>query len=98
VIDWWMVAAHSIWILGLSIVLAGCSYHEWVAAGTGRPRMDLFKQRSWQWTFRGGMALVWTGWSLASRAHWWAALACAAVAVAFLWGTGRLARAALRGR
>jgi len=34
--DWWFVAVSALWILGLSIVLAAFSYHDWLRRGTGR--------------------------------------------------------------
>ena len=42
-IDWWMVGTNSLWIVGLSILFAALSYHDWLAKETGQRRRELFR-------------------------------------------------------
>lgn len=85
-IDRWMVAANSLWILGLSILLAAFSWHDWLAKETGRRRRDLFKERSWRLPFNGGMFLTCPGWGLAQADRWWAKTLWVGLAGSFGWG------------
>lgn len=85
VIDWPKVATNALWILGLSIVLAAFSYHDWLAAETGRTWRELFKRRSWRLPATGGFALTCAGWALAQAAYWWTKAGWAALAVWFAW-------------
>lgn len=70
-IDWWMVLANSLWILGLSTLLAAFGYHDWLAKETGRRRRNLFKEKSWQVPWTLGMFLTSAGWMLSQGHPWW---------------------------
>jgi hypothetical protein len=70
-IDWWMVAANGLWILGLALLLAALSYHHWLAGETGWRRRDLFSACSFQVPWTSGLFLAFTGWALAQAPQWW---------------------------
>jgi hypothetical protein len=89
-IDWWMVATNGLWILGLSIVLAAFSYHDWLARETGRRRRDLFKERSWRLPWVSGMFLACVGWGLAQDTRLWGKSFWFALATMFGWQMVRL--------
>ena len=55
----------SLWILGLSILLAAFSYHDWLAKETGQRRRELFRRRSWRLPFAAGIVLTCAGWGIA---------------------------------
>lgn len=84
-IDWWIVATNSLWILGLSILLAAFSYHDWLAKELAKPRRDLFKERSWRLPFTGGMVLTCAGWGLSQAVVWWDRTLWAILAAWFAW-------------
>ncbi len=84
-IDWWMVATNSLWILGLSIVLAAFSYHDWLARVKQRRRRDLFKERSWRLPWTLGMFLTSVGWGLSQAGRWWETTLWFALAASFGW-------------
>ena len=50
-IDWVNVALNALWILGLSIILAAFSYHQWLAGETASRLRELWSQPSWQIPF-----------------------------------------------
>lgn len=70
-IDWAYVATSSLWILGLSIILAAFSYHDWLARETGQRLRDLFERPSWRLPFSTGMVLFCLGLGLGRRFAWW---------------------------
>ena len=69
-IDWWYVAANSLWIVGLSGVLAAFSYHDWLAKTTRRGCRDVFKARSFRLPWTSGMCLACLGWG-GGETVWW---------------------------
>ena len=95
-IDWWMVAANGLWILGLSVLLAAFSYHDWLAGRTGRRRRDLFKECSFRFPWTTGMLLVCAGWGLGQAARWWEKSLWFVLAGWFGWEMCRLVAAAYR--
>ena len=83
-IDWMYVATNSLWILGLSIVLAAFSYHDWLAHETGQRRRDLFERASWRLPFSTGMVLFCLGLGLGRRLAWWERMLWGALAISFV--------------
>jgi hypothetical protein len=84
-IDWYFVFTNSLWILGLSIVLAALSYHHWLARELGRRLCDQFREPAWVMPFAGGMVLVSLGLALAEGARWWERVLWAILGVSFAW-------------
>ena len=84
-IDWWLVASSALWIMGLSVLLAAFSYHDWLAHETGRRLRDQFKTRTWRIPFSLGMALFCTGLAATRGAAWWERLLWGALALSFGW-------------
>ena len=70
-IDWWAVATTGLWILGMSILLAAFSYHDWLARETGRRRRDLFNEFSFRLPCTCGIFLACVGWGLGQAGRWW---------------------------
>lgn len=70
-IDWAYVATNSLWILGLSIILAAFSYHDWLVHETRRRRRDLFRTASWRLPVSTGMMLFCLGLGLGRDVEWW---------------------------
>ncbi|OFV92783.1 MAG: hypothetical protein A3H95_14535 [Acidobacteria bacterium RIFCSPLOWO2_02_FULL_64_15] len=93
-IDWRMVAANGLWILGLSILLSVFSYHDWLARETRRRRRDLFKEYSFRFPWTSGMFLVCVGWGLGQAVRWWEKALWFVLAAWFGWEMlGQLMRA-----
>ena len=86
-IDWWNVFFNSLWILGLAIVLAAFSYHDWLARETGRRWREVFKEPSWKLWFAVGMFLTCAGFGLGVAARWWERGLWALFAGSFGWQT-----------
>ncbi len=84
-IDWYLVLTSSLWILGLSVVLAAFSYHHWLAGETHRRLREQFREPSWIMSFSAGMALVGVGLGLSEGARWWERLVWFVLATFFVW-------------
>ena len=84
-IDWWMVTTNSLWILGLSILLAAFSYLDWLAGETGRPRLALSKGPSFHLAWMTGLFLTCAGWGLAQATRWWEKAVWLLLALWFGW-------------
>ena len=84
-IDWYLVFTSSLWIFGLSIVLAAFSYHHWLAGETRRRLREQFREPSWIMSFSAGMVLVGLGFGLAESAQWWERTIWLALAASFAW-------------
>ena len=84
-IDWYLVLTSALWILGLAIVLAAFSYHDWLARETGRRRRELFRERSWVIPFSAGMLLTCLGFGLSEGMRWWERVLWLALAASFAW-------------
>lgn len=94
-IDWYSVAVNALWILGLSIILAAFSYHDWLRRETGRRWKDIFSRHWWRLPFSLGMLLFCLGLGLGRGVAWWERTLWAVLALSF----GRqLAEAALEAR
>ena len=97
-IDWWLVFTSALWILGLSIVLAAFSYHDWLRRETGRRLREMFSQPSWRLWSSAGLLLFCVGWGAGRGMQWWERVLWGALAVSFGWDAGRLALAAVKER
>ncbi len=84
-IDWAYVATNSLWILGLSIILAAFSYHDWLAHETRRRRRELFRMVSWRLPFSTGMLLFCLGLGLGRDAERWERTLWGILAAWFAW-------------
>ncbi len=78
-IDWWGVFRNSLWIMGLSVMLAAVSYADWWAKERKiRFREAISAPSIWS-AFSAGLFLFCTGLSLCSDRWWeralWAAFA-----------------------
>ena len=89
-IDWYIVATNGLWIAGLAMILAACSYHDWIARETRRRRRDLFKQRSWQVPWMCGMCLTCVGWGLSQASRWWEPVVWLGIGAWYAWDLTRL--------
>jgi len=69
-IDWWGVFRNSLWILGLSVILATLSYADWWAKEQKVRFRDAFSVPSFQGALSAGLALFCVGLSLCSG-RWW---------------------------
>jgi hypothetical protein len=86
-IDLWFVASNSLWIAGLSLLLATVSWASWTASmGESRMAAALAQpgaRRAWA----AGIALFCAGMAVTGRAWWeqglWGTLAAGAIVCAF---------------
>ena len=69
-IDWYSVFINSFWIIGLSVLLAGFSYHYWLAKETERSVKEQLNQHSFQTIFWISSILVSIGLAGTSQ-QWW---------------------------
>ena len=84
-IDWWRVFTNSLWILGLSTLLAAFSYNDWLATETGQRRRDLFKEPAWRLPCSLGLFLTCAGWMLSQADRWWEKVLWFGLAAWFGW-------------
>ena len=81
-IDGWSIVANSLWILGLAVLLAGCSWASWIA-GTNRRRFGVvLRQPGIQRTLNLGLMLFCMGLASTARA-WWERILWGLLAAAF---------------
>ena len=96
-IDWYFVAVSALWILGLSILLAAFSYHDWLRRETGRRWKEITAGPSWSLAFSAGMLFFCLGIGLERDAAWWERILWGTLALSFLWqGTGAMVAARRR--
>lgn len=88
--DWRGVAGNGLWILGLSVLLAACSYSNWRAAALHRSRREVFPAPSFRALSSLGLVLILVGWGIAQADRWWEMAFCIAMALRFAWVLGRL--------
>ncbi|HDN79462.1 MAG TPA: hypothetical protein ENG33_03215 [Chloroflexi bacterium] len=69
-IDWWGVFRNSLWILGLSIILATLSYADWWAKEQKQRFRDVIGLARFQGAISTGLAFFCAGLSLCSD-RWW---------------------------
>jgi hypothetical protein len=93
VIDLWFVASNSLWIAGLSLLLATISWASWAASVEGARMGTLLARRGARRAWSLGLALFSSGLAATGRAWWeralWGALAIAFLASALTPGQGR---------
>jgi peptidoglycan/LPS O-acetylase OafA/YrhL len=70
-LDWFLAAAHFLWILGLSIIVAAFSYHAWRAHEDLRPLMLQLRARSWIIACNAGLVLVGVAVAIMPRSERW---------------------------
>ena len=58
VIDFGYLAAHFLWVFGLSVVLAAVSYHTWWLRERGQPIAAQFRMPGWWLAVNVGLALM----------------------------------------
>lgn len=70
-VDWAYLGANFLWVLGLSMILAGVSYHVWLSQEVGRPLGAEFRAMSWSLTLNAGLALVLLSVTVMPRSERW---------------------------
>lgn len=80
-INFWQVAAHFLWILGLAVLLATWSMGYYEAQAANQPLATLLKKRGYNLAMTAGLALVCAG-AAATDDRWWARLVWAGLGVA----------------
>jgi 4-hydroxybenzoate polyprenyltransferase len=84
-VDWAYLGANFLWVLGLSMILAGVSYHVWLSQQMHRPIATQFRTASWYLTLNTGLALVLLSITVMPRSErWFVRLAALIIAVAFV--------------
>ena len=86
-IDWSTLAFNGLWILGLALLVATYSYHDWLAAERGRRRREMFRERSFRGPWTTGLFLTCAGCALARIGPWWGRTFWFALAAWFGWRT-----------
>ena len=69
-IDWLGIVFHSFWLLGAATLLAGFSYHWWVAAEENRPVRQQLNQTSFRLTAWIALLLIGIGLAGTSQTLW----------------------------
>ena len=82
-IDWVTVGLNSLWILGLAMILAAFSYHQWLAGETARRLRDVLAQPSWKLPFSAGMLLTSIGFGYGLAERWWEKAVWTALAISY---------------
>ena len=82
--DWVHLVVNSIWILGLSVILAAFGYNDWLVREAGGRRRDLFRKRSWRLPSAAGMALFCLALGLGRHVSWWGRALWGVLAFSFL--------------
>lgn len=63
-INWFSVAANGLWLIGLALILAAFSYHQWLAGQSGQPIGRVLNNPSFQRWAVIGLLLVGIGLAL----------------------------------
>jgi hypothetical protein len=79
-IDWMGVAANSLWLLGLAILLAILSYADWQAHQAGRRLREVLSRPALQFALWSGLTLFCIG-AATSGGRWWERILWGALAV-----------------
>ena len=69
-IDWGMVIINSFWILGAAVLLAGLSFHHWLAQQENRSLREQLQQTSFLLLFWASFTLIGIGLT-GTSAEWW---------------------------
>ena len=92
-IDIWGVIANSLWVLGLSVLLAALSWAHWVASTEKCLFRKVLKRPATQLALDLGLFLFCSGLAATARTWWervlWGLLAIAWVVQAYLAGRGK---------
>jgi hypothetical protein len=88
--DWRAITGNSLWILGLSVLMAACSYSNWRAAALHRSRREVFTAPLFRAFSSLGLVLILVGWGIARADRWWEMAICITMALRFAWVLGRL--------
>jgi hypothetical protein len=95
-VDWRAVTGNALWIAGLSMLLAACSYANWLALVSRRPRLAVFSDLWFRLTFRIALSLTLIGWVSTQARTWWERAACVVLAGACGWDVPGLIRSRRR--
>lgn len=69
-INWLSVAANSFWIAGLAVIVAGFSYHQWLAGQRAHPLSRQLSTPSFQRVMISGLLLIGIGLAGTSTGLW----------------------------
>jgi hypothetical protein len=83
VIEWNRLAGAALWIAGLSVLLAGISYHDWWRREHTLRWSDVRRAPSWQLTMSAGMVAFCAGVAAANEA-WTARVVWGILAAVFM--------------
>lgn len=84
-IDWVSLALNALWIVGLAVILAAFSYHDWLARETARRRREVMAQPSWTLPFSAGLLLTCVGVGYGLGGRWWEKATWTILAISFGW-------------
>jgi hypothetical protein len=82
--DIWHIAAHALWIFGLAVLLAVCSFSYYEAQQTGEPFLSLLSKPNYNLAATAGQILFFAGLAAVDGRTWaviiWSLLALAVIA------------------
>ncbi len=81
-IDWRLVSFSALWIAGLSLILAACSFADYSAAERHLRTRTVLRQPGYQAAINAGLVLFCLGLMGSSRT-WWEQVLWGALAIAF---------------
>jgi uncharacterized membrane protein YidH (DUF202 family) len=88
-IEWHKVVSNSLWILGLSVLLAALSYQRWKALENNLKFRDQLSTKGWRFSIAVGIVLVLGGLGLTATALWekffWSLLSLVYIAKTISW-------------
>ncbi|MGC9398276.1 MAG: hypothetical protein ACP5HM_03990 [Anaerolineae bacterium] len=82
-IDWWGVFSNSLWVLGLSVLLAAWSMAYYDARRTNRKTLQLLGEGAYSWAVTVGLMLFCAGLAL-TEDRLWAQILWGVLGLAFL--------------
>lgn len=87
---------HGLWIVGLSIALATCSYHHWLRLQTNRPWREQCRTPAFRLPLNVGFLLVAMAALLIESVPWWVRALWFLLGCSFGWSTWTVSRGAFR--
>lgn len=69
-IDWLAIVFHSFWLIGAAALLAGFSYHHWLAAQENRPVGQQLNQLSFRTIAWFALLMIGIGLAGTSQTYW----------------------------
>jgi hypothetical protein len=82
--DIWHIAAHALWIFGLAVLLAVCSFGYYDAQQTGEPVLSFFSKPNYDLAVTVGLVLFFVGLTAVDGRIWariiWGLLGAAVIA------------------